>query len=81
MATSSIPKHNVLLIIGDFNAHISENNKCRYTYHNSTKSNRKLVIDNVEEANMLLINTHFRKRVGKLWTFISDSSGIKTHVW
>ena len=29
---------------------------------------------------MPLTNTHFRKRVGKLWTFISDSSGIKTHV-
>ena len=61
MAISTIPKHNVLLIIGDFIAHISENSKRRYTYHNSTKSNGKLVIDYAEEANMPLTNTHFRK--------------------
>ena len=80
MATLSIPKHNVLLTIGDFNAHISENNKCRYTYHNSTNSNEKLVIDYTEKTNMLLIKTNFRKRVGKLWTFMSDSN-IQIPYW
>ena len=29
---------------------------------------------------MLVTKTHFRKPVGKLWTFMSDSSGIKTQV-
>ena len=67
IATSSIPKHNVLLKIGNFNAHISENSKSKYTYHNSSNSNGKLVIDYAEEANMLLTNTHLRKPVGKIY--------------
>ena len=71
MAISSITKHNALL---------TENSKSRYIYHNPTNSNGKPHIDYFEEANMLLINTHFRKRVGKLCTFMSDSSGIKTGI-
>ena len=59
MATSSIQKPNDLLTIGDFNAHISENSKIRFTYHNSRNRNGKLVIDyDEEDANMLLTNTH-----------------------
>ena len=80
IATSTIPKHNVLLTIGDLNAHISESNFNRYTYHITTNTKGKLVIDYAEEANLKVKNTNFRKRFGKLWTYMSDTNGTKTQV-
>ena len=81
IATSTIPKHNVLLTIGDFNAHISECSRNRYTFHNTTNTNGKLVKNSVEEANMKVVNTNFRKRLGKLWTFMSDVTGLNTCIF
>ena len=38
-ATTTIPIHNVLLTIGDFNAHLSESHINRYTYRGITNTN------------------------------------------
>ena len=75
-----IPKHNVLLTIDDFNAHISESNFNRYTYHSTTNTNGKLGIGHAEEAHLKVTNTNFRKRFGKLCTYMSDTNYIKTQV-
>ena len=77
--TASIPKHNVLLVVGDFNGHIGKTHE-QYTYHNITNKNGQHVIDFAEEADMFITNTNFRKKCGKLWTYISDMSGTKTQV-
>ena len=80
-ATATIPKHNVLLTVGDFNAHIgSHDTDNKFTFHQSINTNGKLAIDYAEEADMITTNTHFQKRKGKLWTFPSDTGGIKTQV-
>ena len=80
-ATTSIPRHNVLLTIGDFNAHVGTNDTFKYTYHRNNNQNGRLLIDYAEETNMMIANKFFRKRTGKrLWTFMSDSTGAKTQV-
>ena len=78
-AIQEIPKHNVMLVIGDCNAHLGRN-LARYTYHESTNKNGELVSDMVNEAGLVITNTMFRKKPGKLWTFVSDMSGSKTQV-
>ena len=80
-ATATIPKHNILLTVGDFNVHIgSHDTDNKFTFHQSTNTNGKLAIDYAEEADMITTNTHFQKRKGKLWTFLSDTGSIKTQV-
>ena len=80
-ATATIPKQNVLLTVGDFNAHISSHDTDnKFTFHHSTNTNGKLAIDYAEEADMITPNTHFQKSKGKLWTFLSDTGGIKPQV-
>ena len=49
-------------------------------YHGITNTNGKLLINYAEEANMKVTNTHFKKRIGKHWTFMSDTNCIKTQV-
>ena len=52
----------------------------KYTYHDKTNLNGHLLYDYAQEADLLIANTHFRKRNGKLWTFISDCNGTKTQI-
>ena len=35
-ATTTIPRHNVLLTIGDFKAHVGKNDTFKYTYHRNS---------------------------------------------
>ena len=78
-AAASIPKHNVLLVVGDFNGHIGKTHT-QHTYHATTNKNGQHVIDFAEEADMLITNTNYKKKRGKLWTYISDMSGTRTQV-
>ena len=39
-----IPKHNVLLVVGDFNAHLGEDT-AKFTYHKNTNTNGEVVND------------------------------------
>ena len=80
IANTTIPKHNVLLTIGDFNAHLSESNFNIYTYNITTNTNGKLVIDYAEEANLEVTHTNVRQRHRKLWTYMSGTNGTKTQV-
>ena len=38
------------------------------------------MIDYAQESNLMIGNTSFQKKRGKLWTFISDMTGAKTQV-
>lgn len=78
-AINSIPKHNVLLVVGDFNAHIGKDDAA-HTYHENTNSNGKLLLDLAEENNLIITNTTFQKRSGKLWTYLSDMNGNKSQI-
>jgi len=60
------PKHNVLLIGGDFNAKIGCGNT---SYHQSTNRNGTFLSNFSVENELCILNTKFQKRIGKLWTF------------
>ena len=78
-AISMIPKHNVLVVLDDFNAHIGEID-AKYTYHLNTNKNGQHLLDLSSEKNLVITNTTFQKRRGKLWTYLSDMSGNKTQI-
>ena len=44
---NSMPKHNIVLVMGDFNAHIGKED-AQYTYHEHTNNNGKLLLNLAE---------------------------------
>ena len=75
-AINSIRNHNVLVVLGDSNAHLGAKG-ARNAYHNKTNKNGKLLIDLPLEGNLIIINAVFQKQGGKLWTYTSDMTGIE----
>ncbi|XP_072017053.1 uncharacterized protein [Amphiura filiformis] len=71
-AIDSIPAHNVLVIVGDFNGRVGTGD-ANYTYHDTTNRNGKYMVDLAIEKNLIIANTYFRKRNGKLWTYMSPT--------
>ena len=47
-----VPKHNMLVVIGDFNTHLDKS-IAKYSYHDSCNSNGKLVANFIQEANLV----------------------------
>ena len=66
--TNSIPKHHMIIECGDFNAHLGKGST-QHCYHESTNSNGRLLLDHATSCNLLITNTMFKKRKGKLWTY------------
>ena len=64
-AIRTIPKHNVLFVIGDFNAHLGKD-FALFSYHDTTNSNGNFMIDLCQESDLVVTNTMFQKRKGKL---------------
>ena len=69
-AIDSIPAHNVLIVVGDFNARIGPED-AKFTYHSETNRNGKYLLELAMEKNFIITNTQFQKRKGKLWTYTS----------
>ena len=42
----------------------------KFTYHSETNRNGKYLVDLVMEKNLIITNTQFQKRRGKLWRYI-----------
>ena len=78
-AIKDIPKHNVLLVVGDYNAHFGPED-VKFTFHNSTNKNGEYTLNLAQEENLSIINTRFRKKKGKLWTFLSDGTHHKSQI-
>ena len=76
---SAVPKHNVLLVLRDCNAHLGEE-AVKHTYHKCTNSNGEHLLDPACEMNLIITNTAFQERKGKLWTFLSDMTGSKSQI-
>ena len=72
--TRHIPKHNVLVIGGDFNAHLGKENGYKYSFHITTNRNGNMLKNVIHENNLLCLNTHFQKRSGQLWTHTSPNN-------
>ena len=77
--TRTIPKHNVLLVIGDCNAHLSPEDAL-YTFQDKTNDNGKLLLDCSIQANLIIANTRFQKKRGKLSTFMSEMNNRKPQI-
>ena len=65
----SIPKHNMLVIGGDMNAQIGKNRNNKYSLHNTSNRNGQHLTDFVIENRLACLNTNYKKRKGKLWTY------------
>ena len=60
-------KHNMLVVLGDFNAHL-DRSFAKY----SCNSNGRLVSNFIQEANLFVASANFQKKPEKLCTYISD---------
>ena len=68
---NAVPAHNVLLVIGDFNAQVGPE-YVKHPYHSETNKNGRLLVDLAIENNLVIGNNHFQKKRGKLWTHQSN---------
>ena len=57
-AINEVPKHNILLVIGDFNGHIGKD-KGNFSYHEVTNKNGNLMHDLAMENKLVITNTKF----------------------
>ena len=64
--TRHIPKHNMLVIGGDFNAHLDKLNNYKFSYHTNANRNGNMLHKFINENNLICLNTHFQKKVGQL---------------
>ena len=71
--TRNIPKHNMLVIRDDFNAQIGQLNNAMFSYHTNSISNGNMLHNFINKNNLLCLNTHFQKKVGKLWIHKSSN--------
>lgn len=63
--TKNIPKHNVILVGGDMNAKIGENDAKGSVYNTTTNENGQLLLNYTHECNLKVLNTSFLKRKGR----------------
>ena len=75
----SIPKHNLLIIGGDMNAQIEKNRNNKYSLHNTSNRNGQHQTDFVIENRLTCLNTNYKKREGKLWTYTYVNNS-KAHI-
>ena len=66
--TRYVPKHNVLIIAGDFNAYLGIDHDNKFAYHTETNRNGYLLDHFIIENGLKSLNTKFKKKSGKLWT-------------
>ncbi len=74
-AIQSIPAHNVMMVIGDFNARIGKSD-AKFAFHETTNRNGSHLLDLICEKNLFISNLKFQKRAGKKWTYM-DPAGNK----
>lgn len=75
-AMNDVPAHHLLMTFGDMNARLGKENDDdpRWYFHDRTNRNGGLLRDTALECNMEITNTRFKKRIGKMWTHLSDGT-------
>ena len=82
-AIDTVPQHNLLMVLGDFNARIGSDSELQthcYYYHERTNVNGELLLETMEEKQLENTNLRFKKRDGKKWTFMSDMTLTKGQI-
>ena len=77
--TRSVPKHNVLIIAGDFNAHLGTDHNNKFSFHTEANRNGILMEQFLIENSLHCLNTNFQKKNGKLWTH-THPNGFKAQL-
>ena len=67
-----VPKHNVLLIGGDFNAQLGQNN-FKQAYHINSNRNGEMLKNLLLENKLVCLNTLFQKRQGQKLTHTAQN--------
>ena len=75
LAIESVPQHNFLIILGDFNARLGPED-VRFTYSERTNENGERLIGVMEDYQLEASNTVFQKKKGKLWTWLSPRGTV-----
>ena len=65
----SVPKHNMLVIVGDMNAQMGKNGNNKFSLHNTSNRNGQHLTDFMIENRLTCLNTNYQKREGKQWTY------------
>ena len=71
LITRQVPKHNLLLIAGDFNTHLGQNDGLKYSFHETTLRNGIMLTNFLHENKLICLNTQYQKRSGQTWTHTS----------
>ena len=80
VAVGQVPAHNLLAVLGDFNARLGPED-VRYTYHtDDSNRNSQILVSFLQQNNLLAANTLFQKRRGKLWTFEDRAAEDRRHL-
>ena len=61
-AVKQVPKHNILIVLGDFNAHL-EKNLAKHSYHETGNANGKLVNNFSKNLTYLLLMHIFKRNL------------------
>ena len=59
-AVKQVPKHSILIVLGDFNAHLDKK-LAKYSYHETSNANGKHVNNFLQESNLFIANSYFQK--------------------
>jgi len=66
-AIKQVPAHNLLMVIGDFNARVGKEHY-KFPYHDTTNRNGDLLHTLALENELLIANVSFCKKESRLWT-------------
>ena len=58
-----IPNHNVIMVAGDFNAKLDQDEGFTHSFHRKTNRNGNLLAEMMTEHNLICLNTKFEKMV------------------
>ena len=75
----SIPKHNVQIIGGDFNAQLGQSHYYKHTFHKETNRNGIRLQQFLIENHLYCLKTQFQRRKGDLWTHVCPN-GVKAQL-
>ena len=64
-----IPNHNIIMVAGDFNAKLGQDEGFTHSFHRKTNRNGNLLAEMMTEHNLICLNTKFEKKDGKKWIF------------
>ena len=63
---TSVPKHDVLIIGGDMNAHLGRDKSYhKFSFHETTNRNGEYLNTFLLKTNLICLNTRFQKKSGK----------------